>query len=95
MMNQGGRGRRRNRTVPPAAAGSATQRVVMNEEVDGSSQNAVQLQVPPIQPQLVAAVTEQVLQALSKEEKRGTKRSKGQKSSKHKKPRTPSSSGYP
>ncbi|XP_061179498.1 uncharacterized protein LOC133188132 [Saccostrea echinata] len=92
-MNPSGRGRRRNRTVPTAAAGSAAQRVVMNQEVDGSSQNAVQPEVPPIQPQLVASVTEQVLQALSREEKRGTKRSKGQKNSKHKKPRTPRSSG--
>ncbi|XP_062572816.1 integrase/recombinase xerD homolog isoform X2 [Saccostrea cucullata] len=90
-MNVSERGRRRKRTAPPAAAGSATQRVVMDEEVDGTSQNDVQPQVPPIQPQLVAAVTEQVLKALAGEEKKGTKRSKPQKGSKRKQRRTPSS----
>lgn len=90
-MNVSERGRRRKGIAPPAAAGSATQRVVMDEEVDGTSQNDVQPQVPPIQPQLVAAVTEQVLKALAEEKKKGTKRSKPQKGSKRKQRRTPSS----
>lgn len=51
----------------------------MDEEAGGSSQNAGQSgDVLPIQPQLVAAVTEQVLQALSNENKRGEKRRKRQ-----------------
>lgn len=51
----------------------------MDEEAGGSSQNAGQPgDVLSIQPQLVAAVTEQVLQALSNENKRGEKRRKRQ-----------------
>lgn len=62
-MNSSGEGRRKTRTRPPAAAGSATQmEAMMDEEAGGSSQNAGQPgDVLPIQPQLVAVVTEQAL----------------------------------
>lgn len=62
-MNSSGEGRRKTRTRPPAAAGSATQmKAMMHEEAGCSSQNAGQPgDVLPIQPQLVAVVTEQAL----------------------------------
>lgn len=96
MMNSNGRGRRKTRPRLPEAAGSATQmEAMMDEEAGGSSQNAGQSgDVLPIQPQLVAAVTEQVLQALSNENKTGEKRRKRQqKGSDSKRQRAPSSSG--
>lgn len=71
-MNSSGRGRRKTRPRLPTAAGTAPKmEAVIDEEAGGSSQNAGQPgDVLPIQPQLVAAVTEQVLQALSNENKR-------------------------
>lgn len=75
-MNSSWRGGRKTRTRPPAAAASATQmEAVLHEEAGGSSKTADEPgDVLPTQQHFVAAVTEQVLQALSNENKRCQKR---------------------
>lgn len=96
QMNFSGRGRRKTRTGPSAAAGSVTQmETMMHNKAEDSSQNAGQRgDVLPKHPQLVAAETEKVMQVFSNEDRRGEKRRKRrQKGSDSKMQRAPSTSG--
>jgi hypothetical protein len=72
-MNSSRRGKRRR--APSAAAGSASQQAEMNQDA-GSSDEMQPGPDEPIQPQLVAVIKEQVLQALASDRASGTKRRK-------------------